>query len=291
MKFKLFSVVTGTEACVAACPFCVSGEMPCEKNMTPPTVNWRNFDIGCNLANRSGIDTVMLTSRGEPTLFPEQITEYLEHLKPHGFPFIELQSNMISVARNKEKYKPFLQKWYDLGLTTITISTASYDNEINRQVYQPNHKDYIDLPELIKFLHSFGFSLRLTCVCCKGWMDTTEHVEKYIQFAKDNKVEQVTLRPVNEEFRRESAQLWIKKRLLSDEDKQNIRSYLDENGTALLNLERIGTVYDVKGQNVMFSVPLTMHTRDTNPENGRQLIFFPDGHLRYEWEKEGGILL
>ena len=41
----------------------------------------------------------------------------------------------------------------------------------------------------------------------------------------------------------------------------------------------------------MYSLPLNINTRDENPENGRQLIFFPDGHIRYEWEKEGGILL
>ena len=51
------------------------------------------------------------------------------------------------------------------------------------------------------------------------------------------------------------------------------------------------TVYDVNGQNVLLSLPLTKYTRDTNPENLRKLIFFQDGHLRYEWEMEGGILL
>ena len=66
----------------------------------------------------------------------------------------------------------------------------------------PNSDEYIDLQDLIKYLHSFGFSLRLTCVCCKDMMDTIDKVEEFINFAKENKVEQVTLRPVNDEFRR-----------------------------------------------------------------------------------------
>ena len=45
MKFKLFSVVVGTPACVASCPFCVSGEVPSKQNMCCPDVNWRNFKI------------------------------------------------------------------------------------------------------------------------------------------------------------------------------------------------------------------------------------------------------
>ena len=77
----------------------------------------------------------------------------------------------------------------------------------------------------------------------------------------------------------------------ADDDKNDIRNYLEKNGTLLLVLDRIGTIYDLKGQNVMFSVPLNTNTRDINPDNGRNLIFFQDGHLRYEWEKTGGILL
>jgi len=291
MKFKMFSVVVGTEACIASCPFCVSGVKPNQDNMNEININWRNLKIAGNLANRSGIDTVMLTSRVEPTLFPNQITEYLKHLEEFNFPFVELQSNCIPIALNKEKYKEYLEEWYNEGLTTITISVVSHLPEVNRNIYMPQANNYIDLPNLIKYLHKFGFSLRLTCVCCKDMMDTPEKVSEFIKFAKENKVEQVTFRPVNDEFRRESAANWIKVNKLTDNQKQEIKQYLDDNGTKLLELERIGTIYDVNGQNVCISLPLNKNTRDTDPENGRNLIFFQDGHIRYEWEMEGGILL
>ena len=75
-------------------------------------------------------------------------------------------------------------------------------------------------------------------------------------------------------------------------NKHTIRKdFLEEKGTKLLELERIGTIYDVDEQNVCLSLPLNKNTRDTNPENARNLIFFQDGHIRYEWEMEGGILL
>ena len=122
-------------------------------------------------------------------------------------------------------------------------------------------------------------------------MDTVDKVQEFINFAKENKVEQVTLRPVNDEFRRKSAEEWIKENKLTDKQKQQIKDYLEEKGTKLLELERIGTIYDVNGQNVCLSLPLNKYTRDTNPENARNLIFFQDGHIRYEWEMEGGILL
>lgn len=291
LKFKLFSIIVGSEACVASCPFCVSGERPNKNNMQCPSVNWRNFDIAANLANRSNIDTVMLTSRGEPTLFPVQILQYLKHLKKFKFPFIELQTNGIMLWKKREEYNKYMRDWYETGLTTINISVVSSNPEINRSVYLPTESKYIDLPHLIQMLHRIGFSIRLSCVCCSGMTDSSAKINELIEFAKENEVEQITLRPVNDEYRRESAAKWIQKNKLKDSQIQDMRQFLDTNGTELLQLDRIGSVYDIDGQNVCFSVPLNMYTRDTNPDNGRQLIFFQDGHIRYEWEMSGGILL
>lgn len=291
MKFKMFSVIVGSPACIASCPFCVSSEPPTEENLKKIDINWRNLKIAANLANRGGVDTCMLTSRGEPTLFPDQITEYLEHLQEFKFPFIELQSNCIPIALNKEKYAPYLKDWYDKGLSLITISVVSNRPEVNKGVYLPNAESYIDLVDLIKYLHSFGFSLRLTCVCCNNMTDSPEKLQEFIDFAKENKVEQVTIRPVNDEYRRESTRRWIEKNKLSKKQKQSMKKYLDKVGTKILELEKIGTIYDVNGQNVCFSLPLNKYTRETNPDHLRNIIFFQDGHIRYEWEMEGGILL
>lgn len=291
MRFKMFSVVVGSEACIASCPFCVSCEKITKETMKEKDINWRNLDIAANLATRSNVDTVMLTSRGEPLLFPDQISNYLKHLKKYEFPFIELQTNGILLSKNRKKYDSYLRKWYEDGLTTITISVISEKKDLNRKNYMQDNSDYIDLPELINYLHELKFCVRLTCVCCKDIMSTINQVDSFIKFAKENNVEQVTLRPLNDEYRRKSAHDWILKNKLTNKDKKKIRKHLDKNGTRLLELERIGTIYDVYGQNVLFSHPLTKYTRDTNPENIRNLIFFQDGHIRYEWEMEGGILL
>jgi len=290
MKFKFFSVVVGTEACVSACPFCVSREKICKENSQEPEVNWRNFRIAANLATKSNIDTVELTSRGETLLFPELITKYLCELKAFNFPFIELQTNGILIGLNNAKDE-YLKEWYDLGLTTIAISVVGYDRTKNGKNYIKNGREYMDLPKVIERLHSIGFSVRLACICYKGGIDSQKEVNKMIEFAKENKVEQLTLRPVNDEYRKESAKIWVEEHKLKAEDKCSIREFLNSEGTKLLELDRIGEIFDVYGQNVMFSVPLNKYTIDYSPENGRQLIFFQDGHLRYEWEHTGGILL
>lgn len=291
MKFSVFSIVAGTSRCVTVCPFCVSGELATIQNREVPKINHRNLLKGCELAKTSGVQTVMLTSRGEPTLFPDQITEYLETLEPYKFPFIELQTNGIPMARKFEKYKPYLEKWYELGLSTILISTVSNRPEINGEVYTLRTKQYIDLPELISNLHEIGFSVRLTAICTKAWMSTPEQIDEYLKFALENKVAQVTLRPLNDEYRRETAQAWIDEHKMSEEDKVRIYDFLNTEGYKLMELPNIGNVFDYKGQNVMFSYALTKYNDHNDGENKRNLIFFPDGQLRYEWEWEGARLL
>lgn len=290
MKFKMFSVVLGTSACIAKCPFCVSREDYQTCNIKSPEVHWRNFDIACNLANRSQVDTVMLTSRGEPLLYPEQISDYLRQLKPYKFPFIELQTNGILIDRKYKKLENHLRDWYENGLTTFCLSVVSYDETINKKIYTPDSQ-YMNLNRVIDKLHKIGFSVRLTCILGHSLTSTIDEIKKMIEFCKKNNVEQLTLRPLNNEYRRKEVAEWIEKHKLSDLEKGNIRLYLEKEGTELLRIDRIGSIYDVMGQNVMFSVPLDKKERDINPENGRQLIFFPNGRIYYEWEMEGGILL
>ncbi len=69
---------------------------------------------------------------------------------------------------------------------------------------------------------------------------------------------------------------------------QDIRSFLESDGTLLMTLIHGASIYDVKGQNVCLTDSLTLTART---DDLRQLIFFPDGHLRYDWQYPGAILL
>ena len=302
MHSKILSVVTGTANCIAQCPFCVSAEKngSCEKRYIYDTAK---FSTSLKYAKTCGVDTIVITSRGEPLLEPEMISMYLQQVKNEApeIPFIELQTNGILLEKMAssnafEQKVPlansYLKEWRDLGLTHIAISIVSEKQELNAYNYLGSVKaNYPDLSRTIMLLHHFGFSVRLACVMCKGYTDNIDKINELICFAKNNLVEQLTFRPVNEEYRRKTAHEWIEEHKFSDIEKRQFYKYLCDEGTVLLELPRIGTVFDVNGQNVMFSEPLTVNTRDTDQNNVRQLIFFPEGHLRYEWEKEGAILL
>ncbi len=294
MNFNMFSIVVGNSACICKCPFCVS----CENYNTKDNFrhfNERNFKIALSLATKYSGPTACITSYGEPLLFPDEITKTLL-LIDKQIPFVELQTNGLLFDIEKEEYKEYLEKWYELGLTHIALSTVHYDRKMNESIYcnksvvTKNYK-YPDLKELIEYLHSFGFSVRLVCICFDKFIDSAQKIVDYVEFAKNCKAEQVTIRPLNLEYRRDDAKLFTHKHKLNEETVEEIKKCFDDNFDKLLVLPNIGEIYDVNGQNCLLSFPLNKNTRSMDIENTRNLIYFPDGHIRYEWEKTGGILL
>jgi len=285
VKIQTFSIVAGSAACNAKCPFCVSKMSPSNGvSLREPHINIRNFRKACRLAKQCGVTTVMITSKGEPTLYPNQITKYLEALKEHAFPLIELQTNGILMSEDHKQYRRYLESWYAKELNTIAVSVVHYDAIRNREVYLPHKESYPDLPDFISYLHKRGFSVRLSCVLLDGYIDGPESLEKMIKFAKQHKVEQLSVRPVNKTDNI-SAPVW---HALRPVQRRSIREYLKKVGTPLMNLVHGAMVYDVKGQNVCLTNSLTI---DPASEDLRQLIYFPDGHLRYDWQYEGAVIL
>src|SRR3989344_3193410 len=113
MKIRTFSIIAGSEACNARCPFCVSKMTPpLGMELKEPEVNWRNFEVACRFAKQNGVTTAMFTGKGEPTLFPRQITKFLFSMAKHEFPPIELTTNGIMVAQRWEEYVSHLSDWY-----------------------------------------------------------------------------------------------------------------------------------------------------------------------------------
>jgi len=286
MKFQTFTIVCGTTACQASCPMCISAMTPTDG--LAPQINWRNFKIAKELAKKSGVSTVMITGKGEPTLWVATLDSYIENLQ--GFPIIELQTNGIGLTKFPE-FK--LQNWYDAGLTTIVISICHWKDERNKEIYLHHRNEaYPPLVNTVKLLHDIGFSVRLNCILLKDYVALTYTVEELIAFAKKNGVEQLTLMPVNapKESKNEGVANWVAEHKLSTEQLTRIENMLDTDGTPLMDLAHGARVFDYKGQNVCLSNCLsTVRYRDESVM--RNLIFMPDGHLRYDWQHTGAIIL
>lgn len=296
MKIGTFSIVAGTAVCNARCDFCVSKMTPpAGVEVALPEVNWRNFAKACRLAAAHNVTTILITGKGEPTLYPERITEYLEHIDSDpgfraAFPIIELQTNAIPFGQRWSRYESHLRRWYDLGLTTIAISVVSHDPELNRQTYLPHLDSYPDLPATLARLHEIGFSTRLSVVMTRDVCDSVPAVLSLVDFARAHQVTQLTFRPVARPSRSqdEGAYHATGARMLSADSLRSIANYFELNAQKLMTLPHDAVVFDLDGQNVCLTDCLSIRPET---DDLRQLIFFPDGHLRYDWQYEGAVLI
>jgi pyruvate-formate lyase-activating enzyme len=290
MKIQTLSIVCGSRACNAHCPPCVSRMTP-ERGMTlaKPEIHWRNFLKTCEFAKLNGATTVIITGKGEPTLFPDQMGEFLDRMRPFKFPLIELQTNGIVFLRQREKYERHLDEWYEAGLTTVMVSVVHYDSKKNGEYFLGKPELGIDLAELIELLHDHDLSVRLSCIMAGGYIDSPIEVKNLIRFAKAHRVEQVTVRPVSKPAASIDpyAAAWAEEHAVSTRNIGAIKKLLDREGHKLMTLAHGAVVYDVEGISVCLTDCLTI-----KPEGDdiRQLIFFPDGTAAYDWQYEGAIL-
>lgn len=290
---QTLSIICGSSACNARCPHCVSKMTPANGvKIKEPEVNWKNFKIACRLAEKMNATTAMLTGKGEPTLFPNTIARYLEKLQGFNFPLVELQTNGIVLAEESDSSDAMLGRWRDQGLTTIAISIVHFKEEKNRQIYSSHTNRHFDLGDFITKLHGRGYSVRLSCVLMKKFIDDCGSVEKLIKFAKDNNVEQLTLTPVNRPISSTAKDVLDRVQnefVISSLDLNNILDMIKYQGTFLTSLIHGAMVFDYRGQNVCMNNCLQAHQEEAS--GIRNLIFYPDGHIRYDWQHSGAIIL
>ena len=298
MRVQSMSIVVGTRACDAACPFCVSYMTGFEQlpKGDPDDINWRNFHTALRYAKLGGVTTVLLTGKGEPTLYPRQITAYLRELKDQ-FPTIEMQTNAIRWGREwsggglARETNTYVSMWHDMGLDTVAISTVGIPAEWNKEVYLHHRKSaYPDLAITVGKLRKAGLSVRLCVMMAKGYVDNAEAVLDTVRWAREHDVGQLTFRPI-----RKPAQAvetapgeYVNARGLTADEALAALHPIIAKGTPVLDLMHGARIFDVAGQNVCVSDCLT---HSTSPDEMRQLIFFGDGRIAYSWEHKGATLL
>ena len=299
MKIQTFSIVVGTSACDANCPFCISHTTGFDQIPKNRDINWRNFDKACKLAQLAGTTTVLLTGKGEPSLYPQEILLYVRTAADH-FPFIELQTNAIRIGHlaqgNPNKATPLdisiLKRWFDAGLNTIAISVVDILTENNQKVY---HEDYPDLSKTIDLLHEIGFTVRLCVMMQNGMVDNPDRVHDVVNFCRSRRVAQLTMRPIRRPIlpvlsgNKEAD--YVDQNGLSQRQIDVIADYIETAGThisTIMNGGHAAKVYDILGQNLCLSDCLTV---EPSNDDIRTLIFYPDGHLYTDWQFTGARLL
>jgi len=293
-KIQTFSLVAGSTACNARCPYCVSKMTP-EQGMTPKAeeINWDRFKRGYEYALSGKAEVAMITGKGEPTLFPDHVSGYLNGLlrmekESKGRRMVrELQTNGIAIADGDLDNSLYLWRAGDLHL--VALSVVHFEEEKNRDVFTP-YRSYVELPKLIDKLHHADFSVRLACVLLDGYIDSAKRLEQLIGFARDNHVEQLTIRPVNKpsESQNHSIADWVETHHVKEWQLREMQEYLEDHGTEEKRFAFGGVVYsvfDMRHQNVCITNSLT---KDESPKQfARQIIFYPNGRIATDWTEQG----
>ena len=284
---KTYSVCVGNRACNAACPFCVARMTGTAgtKYGPPPPIDSMRLRKGAELAKMLGATTALLTGKGEPLMWPERLYETLDVVS-EVFPLVEVQTNGIRLSGE------VVDRLYGYGVTMVALSCVHYDTEANEDCYGRNYP-LTGLEGMIHLVHGKGISVRLTCMLCKGWIDSVEKVEDLIQWAAEHRVEQLTVRPIVKPEKSNDAATthWVAEHELSQEQMHEIEWHIHERSTRLNTLVH-GHVYayplgDGSEQNVCVSDCLT---RDASSNEIRQFIYCPDGHIRYDWVHDAAIV-
>lgn len=293
-KALTFTMIAGSRACTNDCPICISKMTPAGSiGSTEPEVDWTCFGKAVNIALNHGAENALITGKGEPLMFPAQVTKYLHQLEGKSFDRREIQTEGSLLMHGGRLYDEFLKVWKDLGLDVIAPSIYHYDSGRNKEMFRPRSGRILDLPRLIEKINSNGFRTRLSCALLDGFIDSAEEVGKLIEFARANGVFQLTLRKVDaprDPIDKETA-AFVRSHAIGygDERYRQICSLLDREGRVCDVLPHGAKVYEINGQNVCITTGLST---DPGVEEIRQLIFFPPDIVTTSWENiHGGRIL
>jgi MoaA/NifB/PqqE/SkfB family radical SAM enzyme len=296
-----FSIVVGDmvlSRCQAHCPGCVSRmtrtSSLSSQNVDQHLINWRknihSFKAACRFAKTSGVTTVLFTSKGEPTLYKDEISAYLNILKNYEFPFIEIQTNGISMGTLYDEEGCVtscdLEYWQKLGLTHIALSIAHWDNEKNHKFY--GSKRMLDLENLILQLSMIGFSVRVCCLLMKDYVDTINDFKGVVALCNSWGARQLKITPIARPVNPENKEVakWVDEHI--PQHSREIADHIMEKGHYLRTLPHGAPIFNYEGLSVCVSECLPVINK---VGNGIQPIFWPNGSLTYSWEHQGAILL
>ena len=286
MVVSTFSIVVGNRACVNDCPLCIS-KMTGWGDITFD-VCWDKFPQACRIAERRGARNVLLTSKGEATLFNVDMTRYLIELSNHNFERIELQTEGSNIAKGLQNnfmlWDKTLKLWKHLGLNVIAISMYHWDSVTNGEIFNPRDSVAYDQWGLIQLLRAYGFEIRVSVCLIKDTMQYKIQVDKMIHMCKSNHIMQLTLREMdipNNPINLEVVE-WIKEHTFNT---SSLAQYINERGVLCDILPHGAKVYEIDGINVSITDGLAHDIKD---EHDRNLIWFPTGILTTSWETVQG---
>lgn len=218
------------------------------------------------------VESVMITSHGEPTLnmsYVEDVMDILNMVTP-WLAHAEVQTSGVGLTEEK------LDQLYNLGVRVISLSIPALDKEKIIEIMRVPAKYEHDPLLLSKIIQSKGFTLRLS-IAMTRWFDA---------FSLDYIVDQLATlwKPDQVSF----------KKLYGAEDYASMRydefaeSFRMTESYRRLELLPFGVwKYDAHGMSIVWNDDCMVSEEQESP---RYLILQPDGRLYTRWDSKASLI-
>jgi cyclic pyranopterin phosphate synthase len=181
-RFLTCSVLPVREACNLKCPFCFSKSSI--SALHAENAQWESIDLNryYAYARERGATRLVVTGGGEPLLRPE-VTLRLVREGRHWFDEIACFTNGTYLTAT------LAGQLRDAGLSYLCYSRHHDDDGICRSLMGRS------APHLDEFFAAAeGLRIRATCVMARGYIDTTEAVDRYMEALAAYGVEEFTFK-------------------------------------------------------------------------------------------------
>ncbi|HOA79878.1 MAG TPA: hypothetical protein PKK61_02285 [Defluviitaleaceae bacterium] len=234
-------------------------------------------------ARDNGCNTVMLTGNSEP----QQNRAFLQRFgtmnsnlsKP--FRWIEMQTTGVMID---EPYLRFLRN--HVGVSTLSLSVSSFDNEQNREYNGTSNNNKVDLIEFCKSVKKYDFNLRISINLTDEFNEWT--VAQIFKYCKEVfNADQITFRVLYSSNSDTPQDRWIEEHKAKDELIDEIRNYILNNGKKLERLEFGAVKWSVDGMSTVLDEDCM--SKEVK-ESLKYLILRPNCKLYSKWDDKGSLV-
>jgi len=271
--------------CNANCPFCISKTTfkPNKKYTDCPK---DNLIKGLSFAEYNKVDTVLITSDGEPLTRFAAVGETLSLInRAFRFPVKELQTNGSLLTDE-------ILDYYTPILNVISISAADIDPAKSNEIMKMKRLSFEEAIKLIKN-HPRARNLMIRLSLNMTNQFSVDKLPTFVDYLVDLGVHQLTLRTLGKPTQPDKypkITKWIEENSISQEETYNIIRLIAKEGIAVrpIDYNPDQWVYDYRG------IGVTVASCWSAPIRGseiRSLIIQPDGGLYTSWTERGSRII
>jgi hypothetical protein len=179
-------------ACQARCPFCFS-KASISSDQSQVRIDWDNVAQWLDRAREEGAERAVITGGGEPTLLPRVALERLVAESARHFDKVVLITNahVLAVAAEEERIER-LDALYRAGLTVLAVSRHHYDAAGNEQLMQlATPLERLTASWRTQRARWPRLRLRLICVLQRGGVEDRATLERYLDWAVEQGIEEI----------------------------------------------------------------------------------------------------